>query len=133
MKRFLFHLPPYTFTVIIAVVILYLTLDPDPLPDNDFELFPGADKLVHAIMFAALAGAIALDRWRRGIVGAVSFKALAVYALIASVAGGLVEVLQGSMGVGRSADVWDFVADALGAIIGVLVARWWFRHPLISI
>lgn len=131
MKRILYNLPPYTFSIIILSVILYLTLDPDPLPDNEFRLFPGADKLIHAIMFAAMAGAIALDRWRRGEVKAVSCNSLALYALIASAMGGVIEFMQRAMDVGRSADVWDFVGDTIGAIIGVIVAHWWFKRPLL--
>ena len=123
MKQLLHKLPPYTFTVIIVAVIAYLTLVPHPLPDNDMELFPGADKVVHAIMFGALTGAIALDRAFKNGIKALGAKSLVIYAIIGSLAGGVIELLQGWMGAGRSADVWDFVADTLGAILAASIAR----------
>lgn len=130
MKDLLHKLPPYTFTVVIMGIILYLTLVPKPLPDNDIELFPGADKVVHAIMFGALTGAVALDRGLRSGIKALGMKNLIIYALIGSIAGGIIELMQGAMEMGRSADVWDFVADTLGAILAASIARpiikWWF-------
>ena len=44
------RLPAFTATVIVIVVILYLTLVPRPLPDTGISLFQGADKIVHAAM-----------------------------------------------------------------------------------
>lgn len=123
MKQLLHKLPPYTFTVVIMAIILYLTLVPKPLPDNDIELFPGADKVVHAIMFGALTGAIALDRALMSGMKALSAGGLIAYALIGSVTGGVIELLQGALGMGRSADVCDFVADTLGAVLAACVAR----------
>lgn len=123
MKRFLTWLPPYSLTVVVSVLILYLTLVPKPLPDTDLELFPHADKVVHGIMFGALAGALALDRARRRGIDRLTPRFLAVCFVASTVAGGAIELIQGGMAMGRGCDVWDFAADAAGALLAVLVVR----------
>ena len=132
MKQLLHKLPPYALTVVIMAIILYLTLVPKPLPDNDIELFPGADKVVHAIMFGALTGAIAIDRASRWGMKALSVGSLVAYALIGSITGGVIELLQGALGMGRSADVYDFAADTAGAILAACAARPVIRRWFLS-
>ena len=43
-------LPAWTLSIVCCLIILYLTLLPDPLNGNHVSLFEGADKVVHAIM-----------------------------------------------------------------------------------
>lgn len=74
-------------------------------------LFPGEDKLVHAGIFAALTLA-ALAAWPA--------PARVAAALVAY--GAAVEVLQGVLPFGRTADVWDLAADTAGVALGVLAA-----------
>ena len=74
-------------------------------------LFPGADKVVHAVLFALLA---ATTRWRFGP-AAAGFAAVAAYA-----AGS--ELVQGLLLSSRSGDAYDVVADLLGAVAGWLLA-----------
>lgn len=40
----------------------------------------------------------------------------ALCATVAIAAGGAIELIQGAMGCGRSADIMDFVADTVGAV-----------------
>ena len=43
--------------------------------------------------------------------------------------GGLIEVMQDKFTVSRSCDIFDLLADALGAILGYLFASWFVpRH-----
>jgi VanZ family protein len=69
---------------------------------------PGVDKLVHAVVFLALA---ATGRWA-GLRPATLGPALVAYA-----AGS--EVLQGLGGIGRSASLTDWIADVVGALAGL--------------
>ena len=64
-RNLLSRFPGWLFTVLTILIILWLTLMPDPLGDDAPSLFPGADKLVHAIMFGFLTTMIMLDRQRR--------------------------------------------------------------------
>jgi len=123
MKRFLGILPPWSLTVAVSVLILYLTLVPKPLPDTDIPMFPGADKLVHAVMFGTLAVAMGIDFARKRSAGTLTFGLMMLFALIATFAGGVIELLQFWMDLGRGCELWDFVADAVGAFISVLIIR----------
>ena len=76
---------------------------------------PGVDKVVHAVLFLALA---ATGRWA-GLRAAVLLPALVAYA-----AGS--EVLQGLAAIGRTASVADWVADAAGVLAGLAL---WARLP----
>ena len=69
---------------------------------------PGVDKVVHALLFLALA---ATGRWA-GLRPAVLAPALIAYA-----AGS--EVLQGLAPIGRTASVADWVADVVGLLAGL--------------
>lgn len=55
------HIKPFIFSAIVLTAILWLTLSPDPLPDNDLPLFEGMDKIVHACMFGGLYFALRFD------------------------------------------------------------------------
>jgi hypothetical protein len=69
---------------------------------------PGVDKLVHGVLFLALA---ATGRWA-GLRPAVLLPALVVYA-----AGS--EVLQGLPAIGRTTSAADWLADVAGLVTGL--------------
>jgi hypothetical protein len=69
---------------------------------------PGVDKVVHAVLFLALA---VTGRWA-GLRPAVLLPALALYA-----AGS--EVLQGMAAIGRTTSVADWIADVAGLLAGL--------------
>ncbi|MDE7385953.1 MAG: VanZ family protein [Muribaculaceae bacterium] len=123
MNKFLTRLPAWTFTVVIMAAICYLTLVPRPLPDIDMPMIPGLDKVVHGIMFGALAGAICLDVARKRGLNQLTVILLAIAFVVASLAGGAIELLQSAMNQGRSCELPDFVADVAGALLAVMVAR----------
>lgn len=114
--------PRFSATVAVMAAIAYLTLVPRPLPEVDVPMFPGADKVVHAVMFGTLAAVMMVDvaRWRGREVG---FWCSASLALVAILLGGLVELLQMWMGMGRGAEWWDFAADAAGALVALCFWR----------
>lgn len=90
--------------------------------DNAPQLFQGADKVVHALMFGFLTAMMLLDwqrihNWARATWGMVTLYATAV-----SIIGITIECAQQMMGLGRGFDWWDIVADTVGAF---LVAALW--------
>ena len=116
-KSFLDRLPPWMLTIVCFLAICWLTLAPHPLPDNDIPLFPGADKLVHAIMFGGFTLCIILD-WNRRHGWPTAIQKADCYAPVFASAFGIVtELLQKEMDAGRSGDVWDLVADITGAFL----------------
>ncbi len=123
------RLPPWLLSVVCVAVVLYLTIVPKPLPDNDIEWFEGADKVVHALMMFGVTGALSLD-FIRGKSGRNSrhrpLMRITLYTVAVILLGGAIELLQGYMGLGRGEDMMDFVADTVGAVIAwiTVVALW---------
>ena len=122
-KRLINRCPAWIFSIIVVLAILYLTLVPRPLPELDIPLFPGADKVVHAIMMMGMMWCIALDLMRhKSLSSAVAPKSRLVITLLCTIAfGGAIELVQGAMKMGRGEDIYDFLADVIGAIIGYVV------------
>lgn len=113
-------LKKYSPSLIVIAVIAYATLYPDPLPDDDMQLFPHFDKLIHAIMFGGMAGALAFD-YRRSA-NKLSKRAMLACCAIAAGYGLLTEILQIATGMGRSGDLCDFVADCIGIAVAYFSA-----------
>lgn len=117
----------WILTLVTLAAILWLTLAPDPLPDEmDIPLFPGADKVVHGLMMAGLVWAACIDlmrkdrslhQWRR-----LRSSTVMIVVVIVSLFGGGIELIQKAMDMGRGADPLDFAADMAGAVAaGVIV------------
>ena len=116
-KYLLNKLPPWTLTIVCFLAICWLTLAPHPLPDNDIPLFPGADKIVHAIMFGGFTLCIILD-WNRRHGWPTAISKPDYYApFYAELLGIVTELLQEKMNAGRSGDTWDLIADTAGAFL----------------
>lgn len=80
------------------------------LPSTSAPLIPGLDKIVHIAFFAVFTF-LWNFRFSRQIWGVL---------LIAIVFGIAVEYLQDGMGLGRSFDTYDIVADVAGALLGLV-------------
>ena len=116
-KSWLSKLPPWLFTLLTSLAILWLTLVPDPFGDDSPKLFPGADKVVHGLMFGGLALVIMLDSQRKSGWYPLSRGAVWLSALLAALTGVLIEFLQLWMGLGRGFELADMEADTIGAIV----------------
>ncbi|WP_165864921.1 VanZ family protein [Rufibacter latericius] len=102
-----------------AVVILVLTLLPAPLlpPAPQWDFFT-VDSLVHALLFGVQLLLLLFGLQRDPAVRLN--KRLLTGSFLAVVAFGiLVEILQGSMGLGRAADPVDALSNSIGGVIGL--------------
>lgn len=128
-RQRLSKLPPAFFSVITFLVILWLTLVPKPLGDDAPKLFPGADKLVHGIMFGFLTAVMLLDWQRRHLWQKVSWGQATLYATWVSFLGMAIEFAQDYMGMGRGFEVADIIADTIGsfvvACLWMLIQKFW--------
>ena len=86
--------------------------------EEEFYLFEGADKLVHGCMYLGLVWIGCFDIYR---VSKFTAPKLILLVCGAIVWGGLMELLQGAMSMGRSADWYDFLANSCGAILGLIL------------
>lgn len=114
-------LPSAIFTIITGMLILWLTLAPKPLGDEPPQLFQGADKIVHGLMFGFLTAMMLLDWQRVHCWLKVSFGMATLYATAVSFFGIFIECAQSMMDLGRSFDWWDIVADVAGAFLIALL------------
>ena len=135
-KRFrhiLCALPPWILTAVTVVLILWLTLAPRPFGDIRAPLFPGADKIVHSLMFGFLTAMICADRARKDRSVSPSHIS-SLFALVsaagASLFGVAIEFLQHWLGIGRSFETADIIADCSGAFI--FAALWLIIQPDLS-
>lgn len=144
-KQVLSKWPPWILTIIVSLAILYLTLVPQPLPDDTPQLFPGADKVVHGLMFGGLTLVILLDFQRRGNIRAkdgndwqpLSAGFIFTVAADSAFAGIVIECLQYIMGLGRGFEMADILADTIGsfvfATLWLLLQHYWTDpsdHPV---
>ncbi len=107
-------------SAIVVAVILYATLASDPTGDMSLMLFPYCDKLIHAIMFGGLTGALMFDFYRHGRPLTRHLK-LAVAAGVA-IFGLLDECAQALLTDVRSGDAFDWLADVVGVMVACLTA-----------
>lgn len=115
----------YWATVLIAAAILYLSITTgEGLPR--LPLFPNADKLVHFLMYAALAAAATWEMRKDG--KNLLFTALGAVVL-ASAYGGALELIQPYFPP-RTCDLLDFIADAAGAGFSFIITDtvWKWTH-----
>ena len=97
------------FAVVVLVSLAVLFTPGDDVPASP----PGVDKLVHLLLFAALAVS---GRWAGVRAGALAVL-LVGYAAVS-------EVVQGVSSLARSASVADWAADVVGVLAGLLGWAW---------
>lgn len=116
------HFKSWWPSAIVLAIILWLTLSPDPVPGNHLKLFNGADKIVHAVMMGCLTAILLYDFARNGGKHkSISRKNAAVIGLSVACFSALDEWAQGAMGLGRTSDIMDFLADLSGMLITISV------------
>lgn len=94
---------------------------------SEYPLFPHADKCVHAIMYFALTAAFCYDsreKMRRHRY--MSYMLTCIGA--ASAIGIITELGQEYLTDYRSGDIYDFLADAAGSILGAVTATYIIRR-----
>ena len=116
--RLMHRVPHWLLTILCLAAILYLTLSPDPLGEEDLPLFEGADKLAHGLMFFSLVLCALFDAMRARGWRKVPLPGVALITLLGMGLGIGIEYLQQAMGLGRGFEIADMAADAVGAVIG---------------
>lgn len=109
-------------TLLVLMAITYLSLAEDPVHAREMHLFEGADKLVHGCMYLGLVVVGCYDMYRVGL--RPTGTSCLLWCVVAVAWGGLMELLQGALTVGRSADWFDFLANSCGALVGLVLCLW---------
>jgi len=83
-----------------------------PLDAESIELFPHSDKVVHGIFYMIMSYLLLKSMIRKSVPNSL-------VALIFSASYGIfMEVLQHTLGGGRHFDIFDIIANIIGALIG---------------
>lgn len=118
--KILDRIPRFLTSAVVTAVVLYLTLAPRPFGSVRIPLFEGADKVVHFMMFFAMAFAYHFD-FRRGKKPIDEARLMGWIFVSLSAFGGLIELAQWKMRMGRSGDWYDLLADIAGAVYGIIL------------
>lgn len=94
----------------LAILVCLLPTDRLPQPPNL------SDKSEHFIAY------LLLSTWFAGIYPRARYWIIAIGL---GVMGVLIEIAQGSMGLGRQADARDVLANCTGVLAGLLLCWWW--------
>lgn len=119
--KILDRIPRFLTSAVVNAGVLYLTLAPRPFGSVRIPLFEGADKVVHFMMFFAMAFAYHFD-FRRGKKPVDEARLMGWIFVSLSAFGGLIELAQWKMRMGRSGDWYDLLADIAGAVYGIILA-----------
>ena len=123
LRNLLYKAPAYLYTEIVLVIIMYLTLFPHPLPENDIKWWEHTDKVVHAIMFGVFNITCIYDYARKFKVATVDEETILKTSTISIAVGGSIEIVQTCMELGRNGDWADFDADIIGVILFALISN----------
>ena len=112
-------LKPFIPALVWLIIIVVLSGYPGKnLPKAPFDEF---DKLVHLAIYALLSFLSALGFSKQPNSFLLSNKLQIFFSISFSIImGGLIEVLQEYVFINRYGDWYDFIANSLGAIIGVI-------------
>lgn len=119
--KILDRIPRFLTSAVVTAGVLYLTLAPRPFGSVRIPLFEGADKVVHFMMFFAMAFAYHFD-FRRGKKPVDEARLMGWIFVSLSAFGGLIELAQWKMRMGRSGEWYDLLADIAGAVYGIILA-----------
>lgn len=115
MKHIITFFLKYWKSLLFAFLILYVSLI-RVVPEIPIPLFPHFDKLVHFGLYFGLSALLFYDySWKNE--RASSLKKMLIIILLPVLYGGVIEILQETFFPPRSADWFDFIADALGCIL----------------
>lgn len=121
-KWILLYIPAFLWAVLI---FLLLTLPPQTFEDASVSIIPQFDKIVHAGLFGAMVFWLALPLAKRY---SASSKILIWFTIASSLYGCAMEFVQKYCTSDRDFDVWDMVADTVGAILSYFCMRYIFNQ-----
>ncbi|NEN25141.1 hypothetical protein G3O08_16695 [Cryomorpha ignava] len=106
-----------------AFIMLLCGLPGQDLPNIDFWEIDIEDKIAHLGVFGILGFLMVYGFIRKNSQKNISRKHILILILAATAYGALTEILQGLLFPSRFASLSDFLADSLGAILGIVIAK----------
>ena len=107
-----------------AALILVLTLlPPEDMPGTPTWKLLSFDTAAHAFVFGVLVVLSVFSLRRQAQAPTLRAAALTVAIIGSTLFGGLIEVLQSSMNLGRQGEWTDLLSDGIGAVLGGILAQ----------
>ena len=115
--------------ILCGIVILILTGLPGSLLPHAKPIL-GLDKVVHFLMYAGFAFTCVWGYRKQFVSRDLAYKkrAMLVTLIISIAYGGLTELMQEYFVPLRTGDWMDFLADSIGAMVGIVVFYLFFRQ-----
>ncbi len=130
MKGSIWHyLKSYPISLLIILAVTYLSFFKPP--STDLDDISNLDKVVHVCMYFGISLLLWWEFFKSHPKGQPLWHGWIGAVLLPVCYGGIVELLQASLTDYRGGDWWDFLSDAVGVLLALLVAltllRRWFR------
>lgn len=107
--------------------MVIICLPQKDLPQNKFLAIPFFDKIVHIGCFSLLVWLFYYPFAKSSLPQATKYNNLIKLALCAIVWGLATEFIQRFFVPGRSFDLFDWLADSIGAVLAFVTVKWWPR------
>ena len=101
------------------------------LPHFDFEFIIPVDKLVHAFLFLVLILFLCAGFYFQQPQLFTKHKGFLLFFLLGTAFGGTTELLQKILTTDRTADIYDFISDVVGLILGGIIFEYYFKKNLL--
>lgn len=112
------------------LVVILSTLSGNKVDEIPFMTLPHADKVAHFMLYFVFATLFIHDVIHYKKLNRLQKQILFISLLVIISYGGLMELLQGGIkSIHRSEDIFDFMANSLGAIAAAIVFR--FTDPIL--
>lgn len=122
-QHFFYAMRYFVYPFLWALIILALCAMPGKdIPHVSWLEVLAFDKWVHAGIFFVLAVLI-IRAMKFTWIRVAHFTAVLTALSFCVPYGGILEIMQGTMFADRSADVYDFIANSAGAILGAMLYR----------
>lgn len=119
LKNIFFFIKKHPFSFLIVVFIWYLSLFNPPKINMNFV--PFVDKWTHIAMYFTLVFVLLIEDFRISKL-LPNLLRIVMFYLIPILMSGIIELIQAYFTTNRSGEWLDFYANAIGGIIGVLLA-----------
>jgi VanZ family protein len=114
---------PAIIVLIVVTVLLCLPGSSLPTPSGDWFHNYQVDKLIHACIFAVLVYLFCRPIQLKGFFTSIITKIYFFIAIICTIYGFIMELVQKWFIHGRGFEGWDIMADAVGCLIGYFIAK----------
>lgn len=120
------RLPKYSLLTIVLLIISWLTLSPKPFANIKIHFFVGEDKVAHVLLFILLTIVWIWERRHEKLQKMLS-PWIPLYSIII---GGIIELMQWKIIDGRSGDIYDWLTDCFGVLIGIIAVLFRLRKKI---